>query len=53
MKRFNNFFGFPLLTLILVIAACGGSAEPAATQPPQAQATAIPKAEETTLSLRG
>ena len=28
MKRFNIFFGLPLLTLILVIAACGGSAEP-------------------------
>ena len=51
MKRFNIFFGLPLLSLILVIAACGGSAEPAATQPPQAQATATPKAEETTLRV--
>ena len=51
MKRFNIFFGFPLLTLILVFAACGGSAEPAATQPLQAQATAIPKAEETILRV--
>ena len=51
MKRLNNFFGLPLLTLILVIVACGGSAEPTATQPSQAQATAAPKAEETTLRV--
>ncbi len=49
MKRFNIFFGLLLTTLVLVIIACGGSAEPAATQP--AQATAIPKAEETTLRV--
>ena len=51
MKRFNIFFGFPLLTLVLVLVACGGSAEPTATQPSQAQATAAPKAEETTLRV--
>ena len=53
MKRFNIFFGLPLFALILVIVACGGSAEPAATQPPQAKATAILKAEETTLRAGG
>ena len=51
MKRFNIFFGLPLLTLILVIVSCGGSAEPTAMQPLQAQATATPKAEETTLRV--
>ncbi len=34
MKRFNIFFGLPLLTLILVIAACGGSAEPTVSSTP-------------------
>ena len=51
MKRSNIFFGLPLLALILVIVACGGSAEPTTIQPLQAQATDTPKAEGTTLRV--
>ena len=51
MKRFNIFFGLPLLALILVIVACGGSAEPTTIQPLQGQATDTPNAEETTLRV--
>ena len=57
MKRFNIFFGLPLLTLILVIAACGGSAEPTvsstpneAVQPADTTAT-IKSAEERVLKV--